>query len=232
LRYNYLSLLNLPEVIQEFGSARNYFEGKFLGERYVQEVKNTRKGLPTTNLAFTLLRKLHEGKALEAMVETRSDVLKTFRATDAGDTNKRRLNGCVRVYRNEETARLAFYSYQPISLVKCTNDVFGILYYHNGCNRGEIRMLKLLHLDNESTVRHGLRYWVWEISTETTLIFADLETEDYVVLLPKFGGEVLSKEYTMVTKEWSPAMLDHYEYSKAGIETKPKYELVNTSVSV
>jgi hypothetical protein len=158
--------------------------------------------------------------------------LKTFRATDAGDTNKRRLNGCVRVYRNEETARLSFYSYQPISLVKCTNDVFGILYYHNGCNRGEIRMLKLLHLDNESTVRHALRYWVWEISTETTLIFADLETEDYVVLLPKFGGEVLSKEYTMVTKEWSPAMLDHYKYSKAGIETKPKYKLVNTLVSV
>ena len=26
----------------------------------------------------------------------------------------------------------------------------------------------------------------------------------------------------MVTKEWSPAMLEHYEYSKVGIDTKPK----------
>ena len=42
--------------------------------------------------------------------------------------------------------------------------------------------------------------------------------------LPKIaGGE--QGEYTMVTKEWSPAMLEHYEYSNVGIDTKPKVDI-------
>jgi hypothetical protein len=28
--------------------------------------------------------------------------------------------------------------------------------------------------------------------------------------------------YTIVTKEWSPAMLEHYEYSNIGIEVNKK----------
>jgi hypothetical protein len=39
-RCNFLCLLNLPDAIRKFGSPRNYFEGKYLGERYVQDVKN------------------------------------------------------------------------------------------------------------------------------------------------------------------------------------------------
>ena len=38
-KFNFLCLLNLPKTVEEFGPARNYFEGKYLGERYVQEVK-------------------------------------------------------------------------------------------------------------------------------------------------------------------------------------------------
>jgi hypothetical protein len=39
-KFNFLSLLNLPDLIKKYGSPRNYFEGKYLGERYVQEVKD------------------------------------------------------------------------------------------------------------------------------------------------------------------------------------------------
>ena len=39
---------------------------------------------------------------------------------------------------------------------------------------------------------------------------------DFIVLLPKFAGEMIG-EYTMVTKEWAPDMLDGYTYSEVGI---------------
>jgi hypothetical protein len=35
-----LMSLNLSDTVREFGSLRNYFEGKYLGERFVQEVKD------------------------------------------------------------------------------------------------------------------------------------------------------------------------------------------------
>ena len=64
-------------MVGEFGSPRNYFEGKYLGERYVQEVKNIHKQCPATNVCGNLLKKLHQGKALELVVCNVSD-LKTY----------------------------------------------------------------------------------------------------------------------------------------------------------
>jgi hypothetical protein len=42
----------------------------------------------------------------------------------------------------------------------------------------------------------------------------------YVVLLPKSVVGTVPGQFTMVTKEWSPAMLDHYELSQIGIDHK------------
>ena len=74
--YNFLSLLNLPDTLREFGSPRNYFEGKYMGERFVQEVKNARKQCAARNVPESVLRKLHEGKALESVVASQSSCLK------------------------------------------------------------------------------------------------------------------------------------------------------------
>ena len=53
--------------------------------------------------------------------------------------------------------------------------------------------------------------------------FGQWEIKDFAVLLPKIhGGDVeeVRSQYTMVTREWSPAMLEHYDYSSVGIATK------------
>jgi hypothetical protein len=50
----------------------------------------------------------------------------------------------------------------------------------------------------------------------------ECDIEDFVVLLQKEAGE--EGEYTIVTKEWLPAMLGHYDYLSIGIDTKPKME--------
>jgi hypothetical protein len=45
-----------------------------------------------------------------------------------------------------------------------------------------------------------------------------------VVLLPKadVAGQIVQLEFTMATKEWLPAMLDHYELSELGMEVKTR----------
>jgi hypothetical protein len=70
LQSNFLCLLNLSDTVREFGSLRNYFEGKNLGERFVQEVKDARQHCSHQNVKTNLLKKLLQGKALEAMVST------------------------------------------------------------------------------------------------------------------------------------------------------------------
>jgi hypothetical protein len=239
-KYNFLCLLNLPEIVREFGPARNYFEGKYLGERYVQEVKTTRQRCPPRNLCGVLLQKLHQSKSLEAMVGHQSDKdIKTFQSTEAGYKRRKELKGNVRVYSSEEKAITEFHSGKPLSLVE-TEEGYVILFYINGCNRGEVGCLGIQRSGIESEVKDGLIYWKWELKrigpfAEDTLV------KDYVVFLPMLsrpnggeegsagGGEFVTSEgiYTMVTKEWSPVMLDHFEYSRIGVqlEKKEKAEL-------
>jgi hypothetical protein len=221
--FNFLSLLNLPEILREFGSMRNYFEGKYLGERYVQEVKNARRQCGARNVTESVLRKLHEGKAIEAVVANQSSKVKSYRMTEVGNQKKKQLTGNVRIYRTEDDARVSFLSRKPISVLQSMKNEFGLLFYKNGSNRGEINFLKILQSVEEVSVHQGMRYWRWNL-TETILEFDDWEVRDFAVLLPKSGslttGEI--DGYTVVTKEWSPLMLEHYEYSSVGI--KPEIE--------
>ena len=217
--FNFMSLLNLPDVLREFGSLRNYFEGKYLGERFVQEVKNARRQCGARNVPECVLRKLHEGKALETVVANQSTSLKSYQMAETGDPKKKQLTGNVRIYRTVNEAMLSFYSKKPISVLQTTSGDFGLLYYTNGSNRGKIDFLRIRRCEEGISVHNGMRYWKWELTKEV-LGFEEWEVRDFAVLLPKAGKLTGEDGYTMVSKEWSPAMLDHYEYSCVGMETK------------
>ena len=139
-----MSLLNLPETLREFGSPRNYFEGKYLGERFVQEVKNVRKQCLSVNVCGNLLKKLHQGKSLESVAASVPD-LKTYRLTAQTkiDEKKRLLAGNVHVYKDKYEAIREFYKNTPVSILGIDEDKFGILFYEGGCNRGCVKYLEL-----------------------------------------------------------------------------------------
>jgi hypothetical protein len=77
-------------------------------------------------------------------------------------------------------------------------------------------------MDLEHTELHRTRYWRWEF-TQVDKCLDDISLIDYVVLLPKTdvdGDTVVLSEFTMVTKEWLPAMLEHFELANTGMEVK------------
>ena len=217
-RFNFVCLLNLPDSIVEFGSVRNYFEGKYLGERYVQEVKAARQRCPPTNITGTLLRRLHEAKAIESLVETQtSAVLKSFRSTEnqSEDPRRKMMRGYVRIYKDLDTAVRQWHAYKPISVLETTERGLGILFYSNGCNRGEIKFVQVKSDVQCTSVHDCLRYWQWEL-TDTVFDFDDCVIKDFVVLLPKIDGK--TGEYSTSSFEWSSAMLEHYGYNETGIK--------------
>jgi plasmid maintenance system killer protein len=84
--------------VREFGLLRNYFEGKYLGERFVQEVKDARQHCSHQNVTTNLLKKLHQGKALEAMASTQSEKVNVYKPTGQFNTKKESLKGNVYAY--------------------------------------------------------------------------------------------------------------------------------------
>jgi hypothetical protein len=204
-------------MIQKYGSPRNYFEGKYLGERYVQEVKEVRARCPPRNLCESMMRKLHEGKGLESMAENQVAGLKSRRTMTKRDPKKKRLGGNVKIYAGRDAAIFEFHAQRPMSGVRMGSGEFGILFYKNGSNRGGVCLMIMTRMPEGSSVHNGMKYWKWK-PVETHLEFNQWEEDDFVVWLPKIGLD-LKGEYTIVTKEWSPAMLEHYEFSKIGVET-------------
>jgi hypothetical protein len=111
-----------------------------------------------------------------------------------------------------------FHSAKPVSVIETVDDQYAILYYLNGSNRGEVGCKMIGHDEDEATIiNDGLKYWTWKLKGGACL--DDLVIKDYAVLLPKVpvASEAASERvYTMVTKEWSPAMFEHFEYSRVG----------------
>ena len=98
------------------------------------------------------------------------------------------MKGNVRVYPTKAHAKVSFLSKKPISAVQTLRDEFGILFYENGSNRGEIKLLMLdRNLEEGISVCHGLQYWKWNL-TEALMDLDDWEIKDFVVLLQKYKG--------------------------------------------
>jgi hypothetical protein len=129
------------------------------------------------------------------------------------------LLGNVKIYGSEGDAKIAFHSRKAMSGLMMGDGCY-ILFYINGSNRGEVGYFEMRKQENGKSENNGLRYWTWTMSTEVKKYDEESIIDDFIVWLPKFQGSVAG-EYSIVTKEWSPSMLEHYELSSVGIDTKP-----------
>jgi hypothetical protein len=224
-KYNFLSMLNLPETVQHFGSPRHYFEGKYLGERFVQDIKNMRPCCPPKQVLLNLLFKLHGTKSIQAMAKLQSKKVQTMKPNKAGsqrDPQRREILGNAKVYTSLKLAQSSFYSKGTLSMIKTKEQGFGIMYYQ-GSTQGSIWVCKMERFDMEHTELHGIRYWKWAVSDSEKLL-SKLTITNFVVFLPKADvlGQTVQLEFTMVTKEWLLAMLDHYKLSELGMDVKTR----------
>ena len=181
--------------------------------------------LDTDNVAEATRR-----ESIGSDVVSQSENLRSYRMSKVVNEKKKLLTGNVRIYPGMAAAVEAFNSKKPVSLLQDDSGGFGILFYQNGSNRGQINFLKLEREDENVSVQDGMRFWKW-VRSNTVKSFDDLEIKDFVVLLPK-RGEESDGEYTMVSKEWSPAMLEHYNYSTVGVDTKVKLESLESLMGI
>jgi hypothetical protein len=202
--YNYLSLLNLGTIVAEFGPMRRYFEGKWLGERYVQAVKDERSRCGPNNVYFTLMRKLHRSKSMQPM---------TTQTKSSDDSGGFAMN--TKIFGSSQEIDGWYTSNKPIPFVIVDGEMQGVLYYQKGRNIGVDIVMRVFTrhalLENDMYY-HGLRYWKFSLSHEPQSLVGCLIT-DFGVLLPKIGFHDIGV-YTVVTKNWSTEMYGYYNFQE------------------
>jgi hypothetical protein len=199
--YNYLSLLNLGETVAEFGPMRRYFEGKWLGERYVQTVKDERSRCGPNNVYYTLMRNLLRNKSMESLKSTQT--LNDYNAYMGFNT---------KIYGSSDDIDTCYIARTPLPFVVVDRKTLGCIFYEKGRNIGlhiVIRILTQQQLPMEETHHQGLRYWLFLLSSHSQPVDW-LQITDFGVLLPKLGNSEVGV-YTVVTKNWSTMMYGDYD---------------------
>jgi hypothetical protein len=202
--YNFMCLLNLPATIEEFGPVRQWYEGKWLGERYVSTVKSERLKCPLVNLHYVLLRNLHRNKSIDSL-NNKSD-----------HVNKReQLPMNTKVFTSLDDLQGSFLSRNPFPITRMKNGSLYALFFEGdrkSLKRVKGRRLLKKNLEPPGNLQYGLLYWKYERTDEVD-DFNVGDVSDYGVLLSSHGSDQQGI-YTVVWKNWSTDMFGEYDFNR------------------
>jgi hypothetical protein len=163
-KYNFLSLLNLPDQVKKFGSVRNIWEGGVQGEGFLRTVKGILKTGLTKQWEKWLLEKLLFGMAYKNISETATGVPPELVTSDA------------KVYPTQPDAFYAIKSFRPFAAIGLQpGSVFVVLYRKSR----EVFGLKFRTSSHYVTGKEGLPYYALEIVEEASVKFTDNGAYDF-----------------------------------------------------
>lgn len=215
--YNFLSLLNLPNMIEKLGPLRNIWEGGFQGEGYIQQVKPLiNMGLRKKWATSTMKRLLKNG-SLEYIIDS------------SFPTKQPKKPVGYHRYDDLGSVLVAFESRTPLSAAILEDGTFAVIV--RGDNRGGTtdKYIRVLRVEFEKQV-NGCSYHSWKMEEVQGHILPDLpvgalmangvlEDRKSVLLLPLLGRNGLpamddAPLYTVINSEWQ-------EINEAGDLVRP-----------
>ena len=166
--YSYLSLPGLIQVIEEYGSVRNVWEGSIEGEGILADIKPLIKDL-RKNWNINAGLKHHRMKSMKKVMEPYMDESK----------------------RNDMYTSMKHCSYQSkdhlINLFNENKKPVSILILKDGSHVVELSGDKYVTVEQEdySLFHFGLHYWNWHINDEEVTMDVNIfDVEHYCILLP------------------------------------------------
>ena len=186
--YNFMCLLNIPNIVRRFGPFRNLYEGKYCGEAFNRVLKPMANRGSHRNRCNNLMQNLLREKAMSAIKEKFEEHHCNKENGELEDIK----NGRSFIYRmahRYQTRRKMVSHYHknlPLSLLVYIKDgerCYGISYirlneqYYSPIVRD---------MNSEIVIGGVLKYWHWDL-VRSTIDNSKLDTVkvvDYAILLP------------------------------------------------
>ena len=214
--YNFVGLLNVPDVLREFGPLRDLWEGSYQGEGSIRDSKPKLVNGLQTNWSINLMAKELRMGALRRMGvrvyedeednnEDNNEDLDEEQDNTANGTKmvKSPAPRMVKPFKSCADAVYAFTSGQPISCVMYDAKQ---LYCQCATRGGELVEIPIERGEFERE-KVSLAYHKFQIATEEEGRFAASETRDreYCLLLPMLTPQGLPNQrsaYACITSNW------------------------------
>lgn len=194
--YNFLSLLNIPDLMKEYGPLRNLWEGGTAGEAIIGYIKPEITMGYRLNWAFNLLLKVLRNRAFQNIAAYMSE-------SDGEHPKEKGKNDLFCLYNTESEARHSFDERKPLS---CTVSQSGSICLHISTTHH----LVIENLGHKSEV-FGLSYFTWAIKHPAKTALAS--PSHYAIMLPlleKTGLPIHSSPpiFALITSEWKEMLAD------------------------
>jgi len=147
--YNFLSLLNLPSIIDKYGSLRNIWEGGVQGEGFIQLIK--------TELRPGLIKNWEKWSVDNILIDSSIESI----YNNLHYNNKVHINQMAefKVYQSQVLAFTTIASGRPISAISTVNELGNEEYYIAYRKEGEVYVVEV-KLEEQSTVSNStLQYF-------------------------------------------------------------------------
>lgn len=210
-KYNFVCLLNIPDVMKKFGPIRNYWEGGIFGEKILQVAKGTWYGF-TTNWARNMLRNMIDTFSLKRTVHSlnpanpsNDDGVKVSVNDIENESVTSYDRASYHVYRSTEHVIAEFNSGVPMSVVILRDDI-GIIVKKN------LFMSVYIHVDDfETRISHT--YFTCSLWNCRELDISKADILAYGLMLPLYedsshNGDLNLDKWTVVTSEWKDIFSD------------------------
>ena len=187
-KYNFMSLLNLSQQIEEVGPLRTLWEGGTRGEGYLRHVKPQMKTGLKTNWQCSLMQTLLRSKSMATLTQS-------FTCRNIVDNSQHR------VYTSEAHLRRMWMSRKPLSIV-VQNDVEFMAAYQG---TEQVCWMSFLRLEHVAEINE-MSYFYFSCNGEVHDIVLNGNSVGAVLLprlaqtgLPKTGDEAV---YSCIRDDW------------------------------
>lgn len=202
--YNFICLLNIPFMMEEFGPVPNLWEGGYNGEKFCQQLKPRLRGGLTANWHVNVLKGVLKEDALQRI---------ELPIKEEGRQHYERDRRYVR-YSTMSQVMLAYNERKPISVVVYKDGRWGAII-------NTIETFLEIHLTKQQKPCNGLFYWRVTLNftegviTQTNDI-GQMCIEHYCVLLPKLTNNGLPKAssepiYCVIDSQWCDVIPDAFD---------------------
>jgi hypothetical protein len=198
--YNFLCLMNIPQMLFEYGPVRNLWEGGGQGEKIIGLLKPLWFGY-RKNWATNLLTNLMNVMAIERVASNKKPNDYVTQDEDIEDDNITISKKMVHKYKSLDDVTFCFYNRKPLSMVQLHDGRFG-------CILRQKQSFVELYCGTQSELLSGSWYHNWSISEH--LVYCEhltAATAKYCLMLPKLTSTGMPARselpmYTVITSEW------------------------------
>ena len=187
-KYNFMSLLNLPEQIKEVGPLRTLWEGGTRGEGYLRLVKPQIKTGLKTNWQTSLMKSLLRSKSMATLTQE-------FSKINVGDSTQ------YRVYTSAANLESMWMRRKPLSIVVKNNVEFMAAYQAEN----KVCWMRFLRLEHVAEINEmSFFYFLRDVPNNNFVVDGNAIG---AILLPRLAptglpGSGSEPVYSCVTSDW------------------------------